>query len=265
MMNSTFNDTDVSALLRIAGEVNELSPNADVHTRRTHILQRLLVLIGGCWAVCTEIDRRYLNDNGWAVPQSVTCAGELTSYQQDIVARYVTGNLGEVDPSIPPLLKRRGSVVTVRRVDVVDHSWYRSDHFNLVRRPIGFGESLYGLLTTPDGRRLKLSLHREMNDAPFSERHVQLLQMFNENLASLYVAPRPANERATSAGHWPALPARLRPVLERFLAGDGEKQAAHKLGLSPHTVHEYTKILYRTLGVNSRGELLARFVSAIEV
>src|SRR4051794_17565163 len=110
---TTFTDTDVAALLRIAGEVNEIAPcapgggSADVHARRTHILQRLLGLIGGCWAVCSEIARRYLNDNGWAVPQSVTCAGELTTFQQDIVARYVTGRLGEVDPCIPPLLRRR--------------------------------------------------------------------------------------------------------------------------------------------------------------
>jgi len=269
MSMTSFAESDVAALLRIAGEVNEIAPTADVHARRTHILQRLLALIGGCWAVCSEIDRSYLNDNGWAVPQSITCAGQLTSYQQDIIGRYVTGKLGEVDPSIPPLLKRRGPVVTVRRVDVVDRSWYRSDHFNLVRRPIGFGESLYGLLTTPDGRRLKLSLHREMNDAPFTERHLRLLHVFNENLASLYVAPAPT----ATAAQWPArpqlhtdaLPGRLRPVLQRLLAGDGEKQAAIKLGLSPHTVHEYTKILYRTLGVNSRGELLARFVDAAAV
>jgi DNA-binding CsgD family transcriptional regulator len=52
----------------------------------------------------------------------------------------------------------------------------------------------------------------------------------------------------------------VRPVLQRLLAGDAEKQAAQKLGLSRHTVHEYTKILYRIFGVNSRGELLAQFV-----
>jgi DNA-binding CsgD family transcriptional regulator len=57
-----------------------------------------------------------------------------------------------------------------------------------------------------------------------------------------------------------SLPPRLRPVLRRLLAGDAEKQAAMKLGLSPHTVHQYTKTLYRAFGVNSRGELLARFV-----
>jgi DNA-binding CsgD family transcriptional regulator len=64
----------------------------------------------------------------------------------------------------------------------------------------------------------------------------------------------------------PAIPAnlklspRMRQTLDRLLAGDSEKQIAIKLGVSPHTVHVYVKSLYRGFDVNSRGELLARFV-----
>ena len=35
---------------------------------------------------------------------------------------------------------------------------------------------------------------------------------------------------------------------------------ALKLGLSPHSVHQYVKQLYAQLEVNSRGELLAQWV-----
>lgn len=58
------------------------------------------------------------------------------------------------------------------------------------------------------------------------------------------------------------LPPRLKQTLTCLLAGDSEKQAARRLGLSPHTVHVYVKSLYRRFGVNSRGELLAGFVAA---
>jgi DNA-binding CsgD family transcriptional regulator len=53
---------------------------------------------------------------------------------------------------------------------------------------------------------------------------------------------------------------RMRQTLDRLLAGDSEKQIAIKLAVSPHTVHVYVKALYRGFDVNSRGELLARFV-----
>ncbi len=46
-----------------------------------------------------------------------------------------------------------------------------------------------------------------------------------------------------------------------FLDGYSEKEAAQKLGLSKHTVHTYARKLHRALGVATRAELLARFVS----
>ena len=37
------------------------------------------------------------------------------------------------------------------------------------------------------------------------------------------------------------------------------KQIAGRLGISTHTVNDYTKLLYRRLGVSGRAELQARF------
>ena len=59
----------------------------------------------------------------------------------------------------------------------------------------------------------------------------------------------------------PNLTPRQRQTLDRLLAGDSEKQIARKLNLSIHTAHDHVKRLYKAFAVNSRGELLARFVS----
>ena len=56
------------------------------------------------------------------------------------------------------------------------------------------------------------------------------------------------------------LPPRLRQTMRSLLAGDSEKQAAAKLGVSPHTVHVYVKSLYKRYQVSSRGELLSKWV-----
>lgn len=58
----------------------------------------------------------------------------------------------------------------------------------------------------------------------------------------------------------PALPPRLEQTLRGLLSGQSEKEIAFALSVSVHTVHEYVKELHRRLGVNSRGELLARFL-----
>jgi DNA-binding NarL/FixJ family response regulator len=58
----------------------------------------------------------------------------------------------------------------------------------------------------------------------------------------------------------PPLPRRLEQVLRRLLNGDSEKQIARSLNVSTHTVHDYAKELHKRLGVNTRGELLNRFL-----
>jgi hypothetical protein len=263
-MDLFFSGADVASLLQIAGEVGELE--RDVKIRRSHILNRLVELVGACSGVCSDMDPRYVHDYGWALPNSIICSDGVSAEQQELINRYLKGNLAALDPCIPPLLGHGQPTMTVRRADVVaDRSWFQSDHFNLIRRPLGMGESLYATIATPDGRRLKLSLHRGTTDSPFTDRHVGLVQMFNENLASLYVVtprrePVAADPALIADPRINVLPQRLRPVLRRLLAGDSEKQAALRLDLSPHTIHEYTKLLYRTFGVNSRGELLACFM-----
>jgi DNA-binding CsgD family transcriptional regulator len=57
-----------------------------------------------------------------------------------------------------------------------------------------------------------------------------------------------------------SLAPRVRQTLERLLQGDSEKQVARRLRLSTHTVHVYVKTLYRKMNVNSRSELLAKFI-----
>ena len=66
-------------------------------------------------------------------------------------------------------------------------------------------------------------------------------------------------KRCTGAAQEPLSP-RERQTLELLLAGNSEKQIAARLAISRHTVHVYVKSLYKRFGVNSRPELLARWV-----
>jgi DNA-binding CsgD family transcriptional regulator len=58
-----------------------------------------------------------------------------------------------------------------------------------------------------------------------------------------------------------SLSPRERQVLLLLLGGDSQKQVASKLGLSPYTVGDHLKEIYRKLGVVSRAELLSKFIS----
>jgi DNA-binding NarL/FixJ family response regulator len=53
---------------------------------------------------------------------------------------------------------------------------------------------------------------------------------------------------------------REREILEKLVAGMGEKQIVDATGLAPTTIHTHIKKIYRKLQVSSRGELLSRAV-----
>lgn len=57
------------------------------------------------------------------------------------------------------------------------------------------------------------------------------------------------------------LSAAQRRVLDLALGGLVEKQIARRLNISRHTAHNHLRSIYRSLGVHSRGELLARLLS----
>ncbi|MFQ5699497.1 MAG: LuxR C-terminal-related transcriptional regulator [Myxococcota bacterium] len=59
-----------------------------------------------------------------------------------------------------------------------------------------------------------------------------------------------------------SLSEREREVLSAFLGGDSPDAIAGSLFISPHTVRNHMKSMFRKLGVHSRSELLQRFQSS---
>lgn len=71
---------------------------------------------------------------------------------------------------------------------------------------------------------------------------------------------RNSNEAGSMIQAGPPLSRRERQTLELLLDGGSEKQIANGLAISRHTVHVYVKSLYKRFGVNSRPELLAKWI-----
>jgi DNA-binding CsgD family transcriptional regulator len=241
-------EPDVAALLRLVGEVTELP--ADKLVRRTHVLNALLSLIGGRSAVVMEMAR----------PEEGPLARAGTviniNYGSDLEARYAEMFLihnDPPDPALPGFLAARGRTITmVRAID--DREYYRSPHFDIVRRPFDIDHALYCRLTLPDGNDVAVGLLRSPGDPLFSERDKAVVHLLHTNAPHVYHVARPAQSDPVDR-----LAPRLQPVLRYLLQGDAEKEVAGKLKLSRHTVHRYTQGIYRQLGVHSRGELLARY------
>jgi DNA-binding CsgD family transcriptional regulator len=174
--------------------------------------------------------------------------------ERDAFSTYVReAQERSLDPSLPVLSREIGreKQITKTRAQLVgDRAWYGSEHVNEFRRAGRVDDFIFtGALTGARGEVIGVTLHRAWGERGFDERERRVVEVFQEVSGWLHQKPPP------SQGD---LPPRLRDTLAALAEGLSEKQVAGRLGISAHTVHEYTKALYRRFGVQSRAELLAR-------
>jgi DNA-binding CsgD family transcriptional regulator len=240
--------SDVAALIRLAGEVGELPAHSDA--RRRHILDRLCELCQADKGAYGEFVKR----SGEWRPRAGKMFFHNTPVHELKKVDYFYKSLEPRDPVIDRMSQSlKDILVATPRTYFTDSEWRQHPHYNEVRRPSAIEEQLYAHYRVGDVS-YGMGLHRRQS-RPFGRRELRLVGLFLQNAGHLLKDPDPPHKHLIDS-----LPLRLKPVLLRFLAGRSEKEVARELGLTVNTVHTYAKQLYRALGVNSRAEMMARFI-----
>ncbi|MBD0746835.1 hypothetical protein BG418_34995 [Streptomyces sp. CBMA152] len=86
--------------------------------------------------------------------------------------------------------------------------------------------------------------------------HGQLLEGPEAGAVAVTIQPAPGRLLLPAVSVWYGITTRERAVLQEVLEGLPTKHIARRLDLSPHTVNDHLKAIYRKTGVNSREELL---------
>jgi DNA-binding CsgD family transcriptional regulator len=181
----------------------------------------------------------------------------LNEVQEHRIREYLK-NGKPADPALPKLMDLIAQVVVQRRRDLVaDAKWYDSEYYKVFRQSVELDDTLYGKISVP-GKMICIAIMRPIGQSGFEERERHMMDLALSQMAWPFQP-----EDAPTDPRLSALQPRLRKVMQHLLQGDSEKQVAAKLGLSKHTVHEYVKMLYQQLGVNSRGELLSQWVGRV--
>jgi DNA-binding CsgD family transcriptional regulator len=243
---------DVRQVYRLTHECRDLGRDPAAWTR--HAVEQLTHLTGSQVGAAAELRpaeadglpcATVLYDHGWSTPR-----------HRAFWYRHYFGDRQYVRmPTFQRFAALPGPLHTRTREQLVDDAaWYRSSEFQDMHRAMGLDDIMPSCRLTREPLRLfAFVLFRPLRERRHRERERQLVHLFHHELQR-YVGTALALERGgVDAG----LPPRLRETLECLLEGDGEKQAAARLGLSRHTVHEYVTALYRRLGVSSRAELMA--------
>jgi DNA-binding CsgD family transcriptional regulator len=167
----------------------------------------------------------------------------------------------QLSPMIDPYSRMRQEKdgIALSRQDLVpDSDWFPSEYHREYHSHTGSEHLLYCFHSLPHlpGHWCALTLTRLAGERDFSPRQKAIVAEVNRLIAPLvggalagFTEPSPAE-----------LAPRVRAVLACLLEGDSDKQIAARLRLSPYTVNQYVKIIFGHFSVNSRPELLARWI-----
>lgn len=250
---------DVRGIIRLVGECRELG---DDHAAWSgHLVQSVAALIRATWG---ETGECITGQNGppmtlWSASWGWANGFERKWYDE-AYTNFVTKGLTwcpMVEPYLRLLVVDNGICLT--RNDLVsDADWRRSSFYQDCLKPFGAGPLLYCYRTTRanlDTLRI-FNFVRGADDRDFSPRDRTIMRELHAAIAPLVGEALAAFSDPSPA----ALTSRTRQVLLCLLEGDGDKQIARRLGITPHTVNQYVKQIHRHFRVTSRSELLARWI-----
>lgn len=150
----------------------------------------------------------------------------------------------------------RGTSITLSRTQLVDETCDPGRRVMQEWEAAGFGDFIISAYPLGGQGHTALGYHRRYGRPKFSEADRQIVSLAFERVPWLHQSNTPAETAAQVI----KLSPRERQVISCLMKGDSRKQVARVLKLSEHTITDYVKALYRKFGVNSRAELLAKFL-----
>jgi DNA-binding CsgD family transcriptional regulator len=249
--------SDVRAIYHLLGECYELG--SDLLLWRAHMLQRLSHILGAQVAVCINVLPAAEGADLRLLPETFLDYGWANQADRALYLKW----MNETPPHHDPLIAywadrvpgRRASLTCRRRNVLASHEWYGSALYNDFYRPAGMDDELQSLVWRPRAKSIDgLRLIRYRKAGAFNRRQEKLLRIFHREICRCL-----GRQLADVFGPTiTTLSPRMRQVLACLLEGESEKQAAARLGVSRHTIHEHVKRLHKHFGVASRGELLCK-------
>ena len=250
---------DYCALFELSGECRDLGDNNPVWQR--HFLSRVARLVGAEVSLGGElagISSGQPRDIGipvdWGFENGFNKSGWLRALE-----------LIETNPSYDPVIFRYMKSASyehgtaMRRSDLIPSlEWEQSLEFDEVCKVSGVNHNMgcFRLIPGQTDEIVGAYFLRSAGRSDFSGREQLLVQ---EAIAGIAIMLGGTLSRILEPSPMGLAP-RVRQVLRCLLEGDGDKQIAKRLNISIYTVNQYGKVIFHYFQVNSRTELLARWI-----
>jgi len=152
---------------------------------------------------------------------------------------------------------RDSTAYTVLRSDIIDDEAWCVPPRGKRGQSSGMGHFIISLFPLDEQTCSTVIFYRRIGDSNYSQRDRAIVDLLFHRVRWLH---RMEGAEAKE-DELVSLTPRERQVMSLLLKGCSRKRVASDLRLSEHTVADHLKEIHRKLGVKSRAELLARFIS----
>ncbi len=156
---------------------------------------------------------------------------------------------------IADALLSKQSAVAMRQDLISDDKW-NAIPLSKVWGTVGFDDFIIAAFGVGPTTYSAVGFHRRVGSSRFTVREVGIARLVFSNVRWMHesIATVEASSNVLE------LSPRERQVVMFLINGDSRKEVARKLDLSEYTVSDHLKEIYRKFGVNSRAELLSKFI-----
>ncbi|MES2644119.1 MAG: helix-turn-helix transcriptional regulator [Myxococcota bacterium] len=246
---------DVRRLLSLLVEVIDV-PELE---RPAHLIGSLRQMIGADVGGCL-IDYDFAPDGRGALAAVVMDNWDAATLR---VIEAVSQRGSAFNPGLLALMQacpmRPGAIMTGERQHLVeDRGWYGTPYVEDFMLPAHLDHGLFSAARGAEPSVVQgIGFFREKGARPFDEGDRAIVHVFHLECARLLRPRTPVPNEVLRAQLTP----RARGTLALLLEGHADKEIAARLAISPFTVNQYSKVIYRKFDVHSRAALIAKLGS----
>jgi DNA-binding CsgD family transcriptional regulator len=250
LKDSPITEDDFRAVVRILADVASMDGSPD--HKRDHLLRELGILLKVdtfLWGVAPLIEPGkqpvYLFQN----------SGGIDDDRMALMLKAIEHpETGAMTARLAEEIIAAGGHITRLRQDVIDDHWFLHSDASPIWREANVGPILFSMRPIAGVGTSVVGFYRPVAAPLFDEREARIAHIVLSEVGWLHEAGMPHS----AAKDVPKLPPRCRLILNQLVHGRPRKDIAADLGISPHTVNDYIKQIFRHFGVRSHLELIAR-------
>ena len=250
-------EDEVRAVVRLLAEA--LAPNDGRAAKCRRVMDGLCDMAGADGWVWV---RSRIDDLRQPINLDFLYGGVVDAMRIGKLAERMLNVLGP-GSEFPPLGDRigLGQQFSATRRQLIDDTAWRDDKTMLAVRASGLDEVMYSWYPMPDSDRGVVWsgawLYRAIGRPAFDPRACRVAHLVMRECGVLHADGLDLGEE----NNLKTLTHKQRLVLSQLIDGQSVSQTTENLGLSPHTVNDHIKAIYRHFDVQSRAELMRRFMT----